>query len=144
MAAGLGLDEPEIVRRYLAGESACSLGKIFGVGYGAILDRLRRNGIEIRDRKTSAAQANSASLDDAEIIRRYLAGETMQAIADSLGVSFIPIMTRLTKAGIARRKDGARLKTVDDAEIVRCYRLGDSELSISLATGVSRPPSAVA
>lgn len=41
---------------------------------------------------------------DAEIARRYKAGETLQQIADSHGVSHVPVLAALRRQGIERRK----------------------------------------
>lgn len=70
-----------------------------------------------------------------DTISRFLAGESVPAIAKSLGVSMTPILGALAEAGIPTR--GNRLD-LDDAVVDR-YLAGESELSIATSLGVSRP-----
>lgn len=76
-------EEAEIVRRYAAGESAQKLGAAFGLGGDKAIKRvLKEHGAFVLNRRFTG----QFSLDDrAEIVRRYQAGETQRAIAESYG-----------------------------------------------------------
>jgi hypothetical protein len=83
-------------------------------------------------------------LDGQDIERRYLAGESANQIADSLGISVNTVIRRLEARGIDRRgtMQASRMAKgtpdVADATIAEQYRAGESELAISKTFGISR------
>lgn len=77
---------------------------------------------------------------DDEIVRRYLAGETLRGIASSYGVSFQPVTAALKRRGVERRSksDYAWKATPENrAELVRLWKTGLSvpRLARQVGTG---------
>jgi hypothetical protein len=75
---------------------------------------------------------------DDEIVRRYLAGETLRAIAASYGVTYQPVTSALCRRGVDRRSksDYAWQATPDNrAELVRLWRDGLSIPRIARQVG---------
>jgi len=81
-------------------------------------------------------------LDANDLVQRYVGGESMKQIADSLSVSVSTIQSRLDEAGIARRREGGRTGrynvAIDAKDIARRYVAGESEKSIAESIGVCR------
>jgi len=89
-----------------------------------------------------------------DLIRRYLAGESLQALAKAQGVIYATLRNRFLQAGVCLRNiaEAGRLRAVqfqpgdhdlvnlDDWAIVARYRAGESEQAIAKSLGVTRPP----
>ena len=103
----LDLPVPEIVARYRAGESLRMIAATTGMDPSSVRYRLRRAGVALR-RTGKAPGQGRLDLPVAEIIRRYQAGQSTQAIGRALGVSADTIHRRLVEAGVARRPPGTR------------------------------------
>ena len=64
---------------------------------------------------------------DQEVVRRYLAGETLNAIGDSYGVSWGPVRAALKRCGIERRSSSDyywKPTPENRAELVRLWKEG--------------------
>jgi len=68
---------------------------------------------------------------DAKIVRRYQAGESCRAIAESLSTSFRSVREGLIRLGIPRRPARRQPGTAHDAEIVRRYQAGETLRAIA-------------
>ena len=99
------------IKRYVAGEGAQRLAAEFGISEQRLSNELKARGL-FRDkaaRYALAAQRMSATLraqtglPDAEIARRYIAGESENALAREFGVARTVITCRLRMAGVERR-----------------------------------------
>lgn len=99
------------IAAYVAGESIETAMARFHVGYKTLRDMLRDRGI-LRDKtaryalateRASAANRRNTGIPDEEIVRRYLAGESENVLADAYGVSRGAIRSRLRIAGVAIR-----------------------------------------
>lgn len=81
-------------------------------------------------------------LDVDDLIRRYAAGESHNAIAETLGVSGETIRDRLTRAGVRMRSKSEAPRpervAVDSVAIVSRYLAGESEKALAAAFGISR------
>lgn len=104
-AEGVPLDIDNLVRRYVAGEKQQALAEAFGVSVAVVRNRLLKAGVQMRTRSewnTGAARVR-LPVDDAEIARRYLAGESEKALAAALGTSRSAIRRRLDRQGVQAR-----------------------------------------
>jgi hypothetical protein len=72
-----------------------------GVAYETARQRLLEAGVELKAKGRPSARA--ASLDEAELIDRYHAGESIATIGHDLGVSPTTIRKRLLDAGVPLR-----------------------------------------
>jgi hypothetical protein len=101
----IGVSVDELARRYRSGETIEAIAAAVGVDPRTVRQRLRRAGVELRPPGRCRGY-RLLHLDDAEIVRRYRAGETMPAIGRSLGVSAATVRDRLMDAGVERRPRG--------------------------------------
>jgi uncharacterized protein (DUF433 family) len=97
-------EEQDIVQRFQAGESAQALGAAYGLGTGRAIKRvLIQHGAFVPNRRFTG----QFSLDDrAEIVRRYEAGETQRAIAESYDCTGGNIRSLLIRQGVFIRPMG--------------------------------------
>ncbi len=93
------------LRRYLAGASCVNIGADAGLTKSAVATRLRRKGVQLRPGGKGPGSGR-LDLPVPEILERYRAGETIEAIGRSLGASTNAIRARLKKAGVERRRRG--------------------------------------
>jgi hypothetical protein len=77
-----------------------------------------------------------------EMVRRYLEGEGLAAIAATVGVNASTVRRRLLKAGVRRRPPSRRRLDVSTAEVARRYRRGESIGTIAQPLGTCPPPCA--
>jgi len=79
-------------------------------------------------------------MDTDDVIRRIVAGESVKAIAKSLGTCDWTVAARLADRGLTPRGiiSRARDERFPPAEIARRYLAGESELALSIAYGTSR------
>jgi hypothetical protein len=79
----------------------------------------------------------------AEMIRRYLAGETLVEIEAATGVGRGAVERRLKRAGITLRPQGRirgkRGRDAGDEDLVARYAAGESRGAIAAATGLHPP-----
>lgn len=89
----------EVVRQYQAGLPSTELSRTFGVTDGVIFRALRAHGVPSRDghvRKFTPEQ-------EAEVCRRYLAGEGTTLLARSFGVTAATVMSCLHRNDVRMR-----------------------------------------
>jgi DNA-binding Lrp family transcriptional regulator len=103
----IDLTVAEIARRYRAGQTLTIIAATTGMDPSTVRYRLRRAEVALR-RTGKAPGQGRLDLPVAEIIRRYRAGQSTQAIGRALGVSADTIHRRLVVAGVARRPPGTR------------------------------------
>lgn len=104
-------DLANAIAAYIGGESALVAARQFRIPNERFAQELKgcglwRNpkvGFALRGKKLSATKLKGAVLPDAEIVRRYGAGESAQALAKEFGVDRDAINTRLTWAGVEVR-----------------------------------------
>ena len=102
--------------RYENGEHSTTLSKEYGMTASAILVAVERAGGKSRGR--SGAQKGVPKMwcrslppeAEPDVVRRYIAGETLVGIASSLGVSQKPVRNILERNGVALRKRGYFMK----------------------------------
>lgn len=100
------LDINDLIKRYEAGASPQELAEHFGVGHSTIRDRLRKSGVKMRDvsqARTISSEKRRVIEDDAIIQTRYYAGESVNALAKSLGVSRQAVMNSLSRSNTIMR-----------------------------------------
>ena len=98
----LDLPIAEIARRNRAGQTLTMIAATTGMDRSTVRYWLRRAGVALRPTGKAPGQGR-LDLPVAEIIRRYRAGQSTQAIGRALGVSADTIHRRLVEAGVARR-----------------------------------------
>src|ERR1051325_5176125 len=97
------LDIDYLVSEYRAGRSCEDIGRELGVNGVTIGKRLKSVGVTPNCGRIGTRIQKLCEVGDAEIARRYLSGESENAIAATLGVSRTSIKLILDRAGIARR-----------------------------------------
>lgn len=130
--------EPEICRRYEAGENTYELAKSLGVSQTTIWRALKRNGIDRRS--FSEAQRYLPPEQEAEVCRRYEDGESTPELAKTFGVSEATIRTIRKRNGIDRRTIGESKRSLNpeqDAEVCSRYEDGESTIELGKAFGVT-------
>jgi hypothetical protein len=110
--ADLGISDAELARRYEGGESIRQLTAALGTSYSVIQRRLRAEGAHLRPVGQPTGRSRPASradlgITDAELARRYKAGESTPQLATALGVSPSTIQRRLN-ASVRPRPPGQR------------------------------------
>lgn len=101
----------DAVAAYVAGESAQRVGPRFGVCAKRLTAELRMRGLfrtmvesrSISGKKAARTQHAKTEIPDAEIVARYLAGESEKTLAVAYGVNRATIGTTLRHANVTRR-----------------------------------------
>jgi len=91
----------EIIRRYMAGESATSLAKEFEVAPSALLRLLRERNVVVRRRLVTEEL-------EQELAQDYEAGMTVAAIETKHRLSHNAVLRALHRAGVEMRGTGRR------------------------------------
>lgn len=110
-AKASGADFENAIQAYVAGESCENAAARFHVGQGRLstelavrsLFRSRKERYQLAAPKIAETRMEQLGLPDAEIAKRYLAGESENTLADAYGVSRTAIAVRLRHQGITRR-----------------------------------------
>lgn len=92
---------PEVVQRYLEGESAPSLAKEFRVSTGAITKALRHRGVETRAKKPRISPAVATAIRAC-----YDSGRSITQVAEQFATSAHTVRRAIGEAGGATRKRG--------------------------------------
>ena len=119
----------EIVRRYLANETATRIGQAYGTTYKGIWKILKKRGVKIRH----AAKIFPTRKSEMRVVRQYESGLSLTQIAREHGCNFITVRNVLIKHGIQPRPRGAtsRQFSVDERrEIVEAYKAKQSQEAI--------------
>lgn len=94
----------EAHQRYLAGESAATIGNDIEVSAITVLARFRSAGLSVRDRSEGARARYAKNADVAEeACRLYQSGLSMAEVAERLGMSASYVWKALKRAGLPRR-----------------------------------------
>lgn len=102
----------EIIRRYEAGETTASLAVDVGVGQEAIRRGLRARGVTLRpngDEQRGKPRKERRALTDeqtAELIDRYLTGETLVSLGKAFSINPNTVSQTLRREGVQTRPTG--------------------------------------
>jgi DNA-directed RNA polymerase specialized sigma24 family protein len=130
--------EAEVCRRYVDGESTVQLGAEFGVTPSSIGKILKRNGTKCRN--LSEAQRSLSPEAEAEVCRRYLAGENTTQLGAAFGVHAATIGKILKRNGTKCRnlsEAQGGLSPKAKAEVCSRYVDGENTKQLGAAFGVS-------
>lgn len=137
----LPISEAELVERYEAGETMDQLALALGYGSNGIRYRLQKAGAKIRPVPTG----RFSTVDPAEIVRMYRAGNTMSAISKTLGASTATVQRALKDAEVAVRprssyptREWERPKIDLPAAAIEQYVAGASLAEVCRVYGVSQ------
>lgn len=122
----------DLAKRYLAGESLQQLGRNVGVKGDTVGRWLTKYGIKLRSKSEAVTVWHGLVVDDDVIVRRYISGESENAIALSLGIDRSSVRSRLVSRNVAirDRSDAERLKWVGMTDEQRIQRLDALHSSI--------------
>lgn len=135
--------EADVVRRYQSGESAESIGKVYGCSNGPIIKILKRR--EVYDPKpwSGGPRLRFSSSQVADIVSRYESGEDANAISRSYECSRDVVHRVLRERGIYQGRQRLRaLTAAQEKEVAERYENGESARAIALSFGL-RTSSAV-
>lgn len=125
--------------------SAALIGERCGVSPSTVYRVLRRNGVVISESEIRLRKRRTTPEQDAEIVRRYLSGESAADLAAAYGFSFhISVIQRVRAAGHQPRPAGGRVQPISDevgAEILRLRNeegLSQEETAKRLGIGQTR------
>ena len=104
----------EIVELYESGLSPSATARRVGVHKATVTDVLRREGVELRDRRKLPPVEHWA--------HRYTAGETDAQIAATYGAQPEAVYRAMDAAGIERRPAGARGRPLRDDDVLAVLR----------------------
>ncbi len=130
--------QADVVTRYLEGENTVQLGRAYGLHPSTISNILRRQGVATRS--LSEAQGGIPVAQHAEVVRRYLEGESTTQLGKSYGVSSGTIVRVIRRRGVATRsiseaKGG--IPAVQYAEVIRRYLEGENTYQLGMVFGLS-------
>lgn len=103
----------------------------------------KRNGIKVDHDVGKRRKRRTTPEQDAEIVRRYLAGESAQSIANDFGFSMhLSVIKRVREAGVDSRPPGPYFRHVTEEQAAEIKRLRDEGMSqedIGRRLGISQP-----
>lgn len=95
------VDDEDIRRRYLAGETTINLGRAYGVDPSVISKSLKRTGTKGRHGGQYLTRVEAR-----DVAWRYLSGHSLESLADYYDTSVGVIVARLNELGVKRRRVG--------------------------------------
>src|SRR5262245_396242 len=98
-----GIDEQAIVARYAAGESVNSLSLKLKLDQYVVRRVLRDRGVALRSQAQTARLRRTARIEEGEVVRRYLSGESVKHLSRILGADGNVIRCVLRDCGVPRR-----------------------------------------
>lgn len=133
-----------IIRHWEKGEDAIQVAKVLGLSSSTVYKVLYRNGIrpsQATGRPKKDHRRKHTMEQEAEIVRRYEAGEPLQQLAREFGC--IPVTIRnvvIRRGGTVRPVGGPRRQwsETDIEDMVRRYQSGQSQFTIAEALGTSQ------
>jgi DNA invertase Pin-like site-specific DNA recombinase len=130
----------EMIRRYRTGETLVEIGAATGVSRATVERRLKAAGVVLRPAGWRPGRRRRV-VEDEDLVARYAAGESLNAIAAATGLYPTAVYYRLRRAGVelrsvAEARRNARLD-LPVAEIVERYRAGETLVEIARSLGVS-------
>jgi DNA-binding CsgD family transcriptional regulator len=126
--------EHEVAAAYLEGATITVLAERFGVSASTICRVLDRAGVPRRSRGQRVSGVRGR---EAEIASAFLAGATLQELADRFGCSTKPIHDALDRAGVTRGAGPRRRRLAGrEQEIVGRYKVGETLAELGAAFGV--------
>lgn len=97
------LDMDNVVQKYLSGTNAEELGREFGVKGDTVRAWLKKRNVPLRARGESTLMKSPLTLHVSTIIERYIAGESVNKLAQAYNTSRRCIEIRLIKHGVQLR-----------------------------------------
>lgn len=133
------VDHASVAARYLAGERARDIATDLGVRQSHITESLRQQGIQILYGKATH------NVNDAELIRRYVAGEGLFSIAQSMRIGTKRAREILVEAGVPIRargdvgsgRRGPVPRAVDEDALVADYLAGENSTALRAKYAIS-------
>lgn len=122
--------ESQIVTRWREGErSTQAIASAAGCSTSGVRRVLARHGIEVAPggiRHVDMAMRRTTPDQDAEIVRRYVAGESASALATEFGFrTHISVLQRVRKAGQSVAARGNRIRDLSAEQVARILELRD-------------------
>ena len=115
------LDIDDLAKRYAAGDTFASLGRLVGVKGDTIRCRFLKAGIPVRPGVESIRLAKTIVIAGIEsLAARYQAGESINQLAEEVGVSRTVLTNRFVKMGVP-------LRNQSEAEKTKWSRIADPE-----------------
>lgn len=124
--------DAEIIQLYRSGETIPQIAERFGIGPGAIKQRLVNAGVTIRPK--------ASKLDEqiVEMCRAYEGGASLHELADRYSSTTMTVRRRLIAAGVEMRRVGnKKVVSLPIAEITRLYNGGQSISRIAQQFGIA-------
>jgi G:T-mismatch repair DNA endonuclease (very short patch repair protein) len=97
------IDIDDAVSRYVAGESAKGIADSHGISLGPVIRQLKAAGVYQSHSGRGIRRRSSLTIAEADVLGRYEAGESEQAIARSAGCTRDSIREILTRHGVSAR-----------------------------------------
>lgn len=132
--------ENEVGRLYKAGATLREVADRFAVSTGPIVRALKRLGIERRPSRANLRRITETGI--AEAVRRYKAGEMLQAIADDLGIKRTMLYYHFGRLSVQMRPNGfdsRALTPEQDREVAERYAAGESAKDLAIEFGTTGP-----
>jgi DNA-binding CsgD family transcriptional regulator len=126
-------EEVEVCRRYEAGESGPVIAKALGIGEKTVDNVLKRGGVI---RRPAVASERLYPEAEADVCRRYLAGEMPKTISAETGVGLSTISFVLKRNGI-QPQHKIRYTPEQESQAFERYLAGDKIADISRVLGLS-------
>lgn len=114
--------ETEVCHIYESGESAPTISKALGIGEHAVSNALKRNGVE---KRPAVAGDRLAPETEAEVCRRYLAGEGPKAISRKIRIGVSTVQFVLVRNGVERQRESVEHTAEQRAEAIERYGAGE-------------------
>ena len=133
-------DADDLIQRYIAGESLNSLCKLYRTDRTTIHEVLDEHGMKPRGRREATGLATLADLDSADLIHRYMEGESLHTLSSTFGVDRY-VIRRVLREGGANARTAAesrrltRTVHLDETAVVRRYMAGESAKTLATAYG---------
>ncbi|MFF4536559.1 HNH endonuclease [Streptomyces aureus] len=129
--------EADVVRRYRSGESAESIGKVYGCSNGPIIKILKRREAYSPKPWSGGPRRHFTNSQIADMVSRYEAGEDANAISRSYECSRDVVHRVLRERGVYRGRQRLRaLTAAQEKEAAKRYGNGESALAIALSFGL--------
>jgi hypothetical protein len=109
LARGLFTPEEFSVRAYRCGASLAEIGRMIGRDRARVREQLVKAGFKIRGTPKRHSAAERAELTE-RAKRLYGAGQSLRAIAESLGMSYGVTRNVLVDAGVQLRRRGGNTR----------------------------------
>ncbi|MBT2225996.1 helix-turn-helix domain-containing protein [Nonomuraea sp. NEAU-A123] len=136
VVVGHSMTYAELAQRYCDGERAHDLAALLGIAESTLGRKMRAAGIirvsEDERRRFRAKDQITKNLDNNELAARFRSGESIDAIAESIGMTKQTIIKRIRAAELKRMSSNGTSNPVT-AELVRRYEDGETIRALSVS-----------